>query len=124
VQVVTSDGWVESRSTLHTEYFRKGTQPTSYCPIHSGVWVDTYAGITDLPRPVGDRPSPPMPPAATSGRVSEPSAPAVRPSAPPREQEEVRTEGPKKKRGFWARVFGIDKKNDKKKDEKRKPGGG
>ena len=127
VQAVGDDGWVESRSALYTEYFRKGTQPTSYCPIHTGAYVDMSAGATpqDTPRPVDDERGRTLPPAATSGqRVPEPAAPVYRPSQPPREPEEVRPEEPKKKRGFWARVFGIDKKDNKKKDEKKKPGGG
>jgi membrane peptidoglycan carboxypeptidase len=130
VQVDTGDGWVETRSMLYTEYFKKGTQPTTYCPIHSG-YVDMVAtrGASDSPRPVADEPAPHAPAAATSGRPApgpEPAAPVVRPADPPR--EEVRPAEPKKKRGFWSKVFGIDKKDDKKderkKDEKKKPGGG
>ena len=122
VQVVGTDGWVESRSTLYTEYFRKGTQPTEYCPIHAGGYADTYASAParETPREAGDERAP----TATSGqRLPEPAPPVYRPGQPPREAEEVRPEEPKKKRGFWARVFGIDKK-DKKKDEKKKPDGG
>jgi len=124
VEVVSSDGWVEARSMLSTEFFRKGTQPTSYCPIHSGGYIDTYAGNTrgETPRVGSDEHGSPMPPAATSGRrMPEPSGPGYRPLPRP---EEVRPEEPKKKRGFWSRVFGIDKKDNRKKDEKRRPGGG
>jgi penicillin-binding protein 1A len=127
VQVVDEDGWVESRSTLYMEFFRKGTQPTSYCPIHAGGYADTYAG--NAPRASGDERDASLPPTATSGRrLPEPAAPVYRPTLPPSQPEEVRPEEPKKKRGFWARVFGIDKKDtkkdNKKKEEKKKPGGG
>ena len=128
VQVDTGDGWVETRSMLYTEYFKKGTQPTSYCPLHSG-YVDAVASgdAPDSPRPVADEPAPHAPPAATSGRPapSPPAAAVIHPSDP---REEVKPAEPKKKRGFWSKVFGIDRKDDtkdeRKKDEKKKPGGG
>ena len=125
VQVVTTDGWTETRSMLYTEFFRKGTQPTSICPIHSASFADTLvtSASSETPRAVGDEPAPPASPAATTGRAApEPQAPAARPADVPR--DEARPPEPQKKRGFWSKVFGIDRKNDKKKDEKKKPGGG
>ena len=130
VQTVTSDGWVETKSALYTEFFRKGTQPTSFCPIHSGAFTDTYAaaspGVSEPARAVGGGSPVSPPPAATTGHPvpearSQPTI--LRPSQP---TEEVKSEEPKKKRGFWSRVFGIDRKDkkDDKKDEKKKPGGG
>jgi penicillin-binding protein 1A len=123
VQVASEDGWIESKSMLYTEFFKKGTQPTSYCPLHSGTWTDTYAGIgSQTPRPAMERPSVYTPPIATSGRPAPEPPSIVRPSELPSQREEVQPEPPKKKRGFWAKVFGVGK-DDKKKNEKKKPGG-
>jgi penicillin-binding protein 1A len=124
VQVVDEEGWVESRSMVYTEYFRKGTQPTSFCPLHSGVWTDTASTSVAEGRPVADTPTPTVPPTATTGRPSMPvPPPGVRPAElPPRQPEAAQQEEPKKKRGFWSKVFGIGKDN-KKKDQKKKPGG-
>ncbi len=47
-----SSGTVKSRSTAVAEYFRKGTQPLAYCPIHSGAYGEGTGpggGLFDLP---------------------------------------------------------------------------
>ena len=128
VQVVSSDGYVESRSMIYTEYFVRGTHPTGVCPIHSTrSLLDRLAGVFgagDEPRPVSaeDLGLPAPAPTRTSGTatgapIPTPAPPDARPPAaapaPPKAQE------PKKKRGFWSRLFGKD--DDKK--EPKKPGG-
>ena len=130
VQVVSQDGYVESRSMIYTDYFVRGTQPTTICPLHSASsLLDRLAGVFGAgdpqhPVPAADAGLPVPSPARTSGETAAlppPSTarpPAASPTAP-------KVEEPKKKRGFWSRVFGRgDDKDDKKKDEKKKPGGG
>ena len=34
VEVIDSDGHVERRSMIYTEYFARGTQPNAYCELH------------------------------------------------------------------------------------------
>ncbi len=44
VAVVASDGSLEKRSMVYTEYFVKGTQPTTVCPLHPAPVADGPAG--------------------------------------------------------------------------------
>jgi hypothetical protein len=121
---------------VYTEYFVKGTQPTTECPLHpSGSFMDRLAGVFGVGHPESPVPADEagLPPVrtGTSGVSRPPSAPPdVRPAEP-----EIRPDAEErpKKRGFWARVFGKggDKKKEEKKDEKRnekkddkRPGGG
>jgi penicillin-binding protein 1A len=145
VPVVSRDGYVESRSMIYTEYFARGTQPNEVCPVHpESSLLDRLAGIfgkdSETPIPA-DEIGVPAPPRPTSG-TSAPPAPAPFPSAapPPKavpaaDPEIQPAEEPKKKRGFWSRIFGRDNKRDdtpEQKDDKegdpqrpvpKKPGG-
>jgi 1A family penicillin-binding protein len=122
VEAVTPDGFVESRSLVYTEFFLKGTQPTSVCPLHPAPsFFDRLTGALggDSPKPVMvDRaPLPPPPAASTTGsgdRISGGVLPQPPAQAKPPEKD--------KKRGFWSRIFGKDKKQDP--PAKKKPGGG
>ena len=126
VEVVTKDDRIEHRSMIYTEYFARGTEPTSYCDLHPthGILTKIAAalgGETPSPARVDETGTPT--PTATSGAsaptgavVSE--APEMTPSPPV-----------KKKRGFWSRVFGLGKDSEDGKPEaetkaqKKKPGG-
>jgi len=134
VQVVSKDGLLEKRSMIYTEYFVKGTQPTTVCPLHESSLLDRLAGVFGkeghIPVPADSTGLPTPPVASTAGTANHP--PAASGSAPPKTAETTQGEEPKKKRGFWSRLFGggdKDKKDDDKKkaDEKRrqekKPGG-
>jgi hypothetical protein len=107
---------------IYTEYFARGTEARTFCDMHPTHGFMTkvaglFGGQPDNPPPrVEEVVPPPEPPAATVG-----SQPEVQ--APPEEPE-------KKKRGFWSRLFGIgkaDDKNDEKsageKPSKKKKGG-
>ncbi len=62
----TPDGFYETRSTLYTEYFVKGTEPTALCPIHTAP--PTYYSQPAEPDLNGLEPEPPhIPPAGTTG---------------------------------------------------------
>ena len=123
VQVVNRDGVTETRSMVYTEYFVKGTQPDSECPLHGSSFADRLASIfgKDSAPPVSvDTVGLPPPTASTTGAPAHPTvgAPSQAPVA-----EEQRSDEPKKKRGFWSRVFGgggDDKDKKKKEEEERK----
>jgi penicillin-binding protein 1A len=126
VEVMNREGGTENRSMVYTEYFVKGTQPTALCPLHpSPSFMDRLAGLFG-----GAHQVPPLPPdqvglpparTGTSG-VSHSPVPAPEPRV--EERNEPQVEQAPRKRGFWARVFGKGgNKNDKKEDERKKPGG-
>lgn len=134
VEVVTRDGFVERRSMIYTEYFVRGTQPTTLCPLHEPLsLLDRLAGV------FGKDNHPPAVPAdevglrvpSVSGTRTPPTPPPPAARAPaketPPEASAPTTEEPKKKRGFWSRVFGVGKDKDQDKQKKqeapRKPGG-
>ena len=102
-----------------TEYF-KGTVPTTFCPLHqSPSFMDRLAGAFGIERglPVSAEATglPAPPPARTSGSVPAPSAVSSGDPAEPKVDE------PKKKRGFWSRVFGKGKDDKDKKDKQQDP---
>jgi hypothetical protein len=109
---------------IYTEYFVKGTQPTEECPLHQDRgFFDALAGVFGKdsgPPPVAvgatgatgatGLPAPPTPPRSSAGTASAPAQPA---------QAETE-QAPAKKRGFWSRIFGRDKNDEKKDDDKKK----
>lgn len=137
VEVISADGFSERRSMVYTDFFVRGTQPTELCPLHTQrSLLDRLAGVFgagDDSRPVSaEEVGLPAPvPARTSGAPAPPPAPAAKPGADTKKAEE-KAEEPKKKRGFWSRLFGRGGDDDKKKQEeekkkqaeKKKPGGG
>jgi 1A family penicillin-binding protein len=107
VDVISKTGETVSKSMIMTEYFAKGTEPYDDCPIHSGPGLLTRLGGlfggSSAPAPVPAAASP-LPEHATEPAVAQTAAPstaAVKGDEP---------EEPKKKRGFWSRVFGSRKK--------------
>ena len=120
VLVINRDGMTENRSMVYTEYFVRGTQPDTECPLHRGPsFGDRLASIfgKDIGTPVSVDTAGLPPTASTTGAPATPSVAAGDPS--PRESTEAKAEEPKKKRGFWSRVFGGGDDN-KKEEEKRK----
>ena len=124
VSVVNRDGVVEKRSMVYTEYFVRGTNPTEICPLHTS-FVHRSPGRRlrqGRRRPglgrgrrsaTGDR--------QHVGLVSRTDRSA---SAEPAREGKV--EEPKKKRGFWGRVFGAARTTSarRKKNGRRKKSGG
>jgi 1A family penicillin-binding protein len=114
VEVVNADGHIEHRSMVYTEYFARGTQPKTRCELHPtrtifGAIASVFTG--------SEKPAPPhvdttgiVPAVATAGTIA-----AAEP--PPAQAVE---EAPKKKRGFWSRVFGVSRGDDRKPDKKDK----
>jgi 1A family penicillin-binding protein len=116
VEVVADNGQVERRSMVYTEYFARGTVPTTFCDLHPTHGIMTkIAGLfgQDHPSPprVEDASIAPTPaPTATAGAATATAAAAAPPQAPP-------TPEVKKKRGFWSRLFGVGKDKDRDKDK-------
>jgi membrane peptidoglycan carboxypeptidase len=104
--VLTADesGNLESKSLVYTDYFVKGTQPTTTCPLHpGGVTIDAAlspsspiavptGGQSPAPSPASSSaPSPAGSPRITGGTVE---------TVPP---------PPAKKKSIWKRIFGGGK---------------
>jgi penicillin-binding protein 1A len=125
VQVVTKDGEVETRSMIYTDYFVRGRQPTTICPLHEAPSLfDRLAGIfgkgnNTAAIAVDGAALPTVPPTSTSGSTAKTKATV---KADAKDTTERTQEEPKKKRGFWSRLFGgggNDKDDDKGKDKKQ-----
>jgi penicillin-binding protein 1A len=130
--VFDDDGNQTGRSMVYTEYFVRGTEPRTYCPIHDTHEVGGWRALFGIGRDRDERPHVPSRDAVVDGRpeerrseerrleerrpeVREPeerkAADAVQPpgvtggivTAPA--PEAVPTAQPQK-RGFWGRIFG------------------
>jgi penicillin-binding protein 1A len=88
-------------STVYTEYFVAGTEPTEQCPIHRRIASSPLKALAALFSPSREAaaPEPAPPPAPAVAEAAPPSPPAATP-----QPEEPR------KRGFWSRVLGLGKK--------------
>ena len=121
VEVVDERGVLTHRSMVYTEYFAKDTVPVETCDLHRrrgflGAVASIFheGGEGGTPARVEDTGVPPSTGAAsTAGQASG----VVDPSTVAAPEE------PKKKRGFWSKVFGIgkddqgDSKSSRKKDK-------
>ncbi|HMF95268.1 MAG TPA: PBP1A family penicillin-binding protein [Vicinamibacterales bacterium] len=113
VEVQSRDGHLERRSMVYTEYFARGTEPTAYCDQHPTRGIMTkVAGLFGGSQ---DKPAPPHVEEPAVAPVSTPTASAE----PAPVSADVPPEAPKKKRGFWSRLFGIGK--DDAHDNKKNP---
>ena len=106
VDVVSKTGETKSKSMILTEYFAKGTQPFDECPLHNGpgllARIGGIFGAGTSPGSVAASASP------LPEHVVEPAA--VTETAPATAAANVKpVEEPKKKRGFWSRIFGSRK---------------
>jgi hypothetical protein len=107
---VSKTGEIKVRSMIMYEHFVKGTEPFDECPLHAGGGL-----LTRLGGLFGGRPSPQAVPEGASPLpergVEAPAASGdVAPtSAETRKAEDEEQEEPKKKRGFWGRLFGSRK---------------
>jgi hypothetical protein len=107
VEVENRDGALEHRSMVYTEYFARGTEPATYCELHPTRTIFTQVAgfFTGQEKPVPPHAEDPavvavagLPPpmaTATGGSLSTP----IENLPPP----------PRKKRGFFSRMFGIGK---------------
>jgi penicillin-binding protein 1A len=102
------DGEPTGRSAVYTEYFVRGTEPTTYCD-HRSAFFGTFAGRRlSLPAPAGvpvlmqvpaggstptTSANAELPAAVASGDAKAPGEPVAQPDT--------------QRRGFWSRLFGI-----------------
>jgi penicillin-binding protein 1A len=119
-QVVGPTGQLERRSMVYTEYFARGTEPTSYCDQHP-----THGLMTKLAGFFGatEKPAAPPPRADDVFVPGQSAASTVVPAV-----DDPPAAPPKKKRGFWSRLFGGGKndaaeKQDATPSPKKKSGG-
>jgi len=113
-EVVDEKGRLTRQSMVYTEYFAAGTQPTESCDLHRRGIFNAIAGLFH------DKPEPPTleeigiprtaPAAAPAVAVVAASAPAI---------VEAPAAAAPKKRGFFSRLFGIGKDDDKKDENKK-----
>ncbi|MEQ1731807.1 MAG: penicillin-binding transpeptidase domain-containing protein, partial [Vicinamibacterales bacterium] len=101
--VIDAEGQLTQRSMLYTEYFARGTVPTSTCDVHASRGI--FGSIAAVFTGGGEKP-----PATRMEDTGLPSASATSgtTAAEPASRDE-----PKKKRGFWSRVFGVGSDEDR-----------
>ena len=105
VRRVSSTGEEIVGSAVAAEYFRRGTEPHAYCPIHTFPWMPGVQTASADPADLGARDivgslaAPVEPPAVDAAVTHEIPAEAPTVEAP-------------KKRGFWSRVVGVFKGGD------------
>ncbi len=124
VDVVDDHGQLERRSMVYTEYFERGTEPTTFCDLHPTRGL--FEKVAGLLGATEDRPPPPR--LAETSAPASPPPPGVAPTTGP----VVEVPPARKKRGFWSRVFGFghddaektDKKDESDKDRTPKKKGG
>jgi membrane carboxypeptidase/penicillin-binding protein len=114
--VVTADenGNLESKSLVYTDYFVKGTQPTTSCPLHpGGVTIDAAAFPGQIPVPTAGQMPGPLPASSSSshgtvtgGTVTGGTVTGGTIDAQPQPGPQPQ---PQKKKGFWKRIFGGGK---------------
>jgi penicillin-binding protein 1A len=115
VQAVDDQGLLVTKSQVYTDYFVKGTQPNTLCPLHpGGILVDasTFALPSSVPTTGVTVPTAPGAPGA--------AAPPVTGGTIEKSVDKEKDKDKEKKRGFWGRIFGRGKD----KDKDKKPGGG
>jgi penicillin-binding protein 1A len=103
--VSLDDGTTAERSTIVTEYFVRGTEPTETCHLHVGRSLFArMAGFFSAPAA----------PARTPVKIDEPAPAPTVARAEPEAHRAAEPPAPQKKRGFWSRLFGKkDKANDR-----------
>jgi len=102
-----------------TAAFLDGTQPTDTCDHANGDQRNLFQKIFGL----GQKPVGPPPPVQAQQPVpppAQPVAPAVQPAQTAANNQEVEQQ-PKKKRGFWSRLFGGGKKDDQQQQQQPQP---
>jgi penicillin-binding protein 1A len=98
---VNDDGSIETKSMIYTDYFVKGTQPTTICPLHPANTVIS-----------GDAAAAPALPSVGTAGIEVPAVfrgtmqPPEQPTDKGDKDKAEKGDKDKKKRGFWGRIFG------------------
>jgi len=99
---VVDEGRLEQRSMIYTEYFARGTEPAAYCDLHP---THGFFGSVAALFKGSDKPAP-LPIEATGLSPATPAPTSTAGVIPPSSASAQKAEEPKKKRGFWSRLFG------------------
>jgi membrane carboxypeptidase/penicillin-binding protein len=101
---LATDACRRDHAAVYTEYFELGSEPIDYCPYHilRSRSALTLAATAIAP----DRPIVPAPAVATAAPAV---AAATAQTNEPTPTAEPQSPAPPKKRGFWSRVFGINR---------------
>jgi 1A family penicillin-binding protein len=131
---IDDEGEYKNTNSVYTEYFVKGTQPDEYCDIHGSTSlfgrVAGWIGGASPTAPQQERAS------EAANRDRDRDADDVRHADRDDDDDDdvpeiaAQPEQPRKKRGFWSKVFGVGKDDDdrardaekkrKKEEEKRR----
>jgi len=101
-ETIDEEGNLTIKSTVYTEYFVRGTEPTDYCPLHTPSFNNglvTLATSGTSPAPAS------LPPTPTPASSPPPPTPTQRSTVQPSIAERVNDPQPSKRRGFWGRLF-------------------
>ena len=119
VVVVSDDGEVSHRSMLITDYFVRGKVPSDTCPLHDDQ--NLFQAVAGWFKEDGRRPVSAsalgLPKQAEPGAAPEAAVDARAADEERTAPEKAEKDEPKKKRGFWSRLFGRGDDKDKKKDQ-------
>jgi hypothetical protein len=104
---------------VYTDYFLRGKQPIEVCPLHDGQgFFDRVAGLFGKD---GEEPVPAEAAGLPPSEAARPTTGVVTGGTLPDAERADAPEEPRKKRGFWSRVFGRGKDKDKETDKEREP---
>jgi penicillin-binding protein 1A len=95
--IADASGNLTRGSTVHTEYFVRGTEPTEACPLHQRILASPLRALASL---IGG-PSKP-----SSQSVSSQAPERAAEAAPPPKAPEPQKPAPQQKRSIWSRIFG------------------
>jgi penicillin-binding protein 1A len=101
VETVSDDGGSRTRSSVAVEYFRRGTEPTAVCPLHSDSW---FGGVRTASYDSADFPR--------SSIVRRLAAPPAASAAAHEVTKAASSDGAderERKPGFWSRFVGVFK---------------
>ncbi|HLJ41851.1 MAG TPA: PBP1A family penicillin-binding protein [Candidatus Acidoferrales bacterium] len=108
--------------TTKTEVFIAGTEPTEFCPIHSGTKLSDIPPVAWLSHLFGKPSTPQAPVAGQPATVGgNPNPNAVPPGTQPPQNPPAASPEPEKKKGLFDKIFGIFGDNSKKPPPKPKP---
>jgi penicillin-binding protein 1A len=106
VELMNSQGGIERRSMVYTEYFARGTEPLAYCDLHPTRGI--VGGLASLLGGEERAPSPKVDDTGGLPSVTTTTGVVVEPGLNRTPQEP----GSKRKRGFWSKLLGIGKDED------------
>jgi len=103
---------------VNTEYFVRGTEPQTFCPIHNAYESSAFRVVAtggddhpravprDVERAAGERRSDERRPDERQVTAETVQPPGVTGGVMPAPTAAPKSPAPQKKRGFWGRVFG------------------